>query len=128
MPARRAPLARDLPAELQVAATNGSIVTDSGNAAIPRVSITSASTLVLPGGVDSNSPAIWNSTEGVPELAVLTSVAGVPRLAIGPTLDRLGPAQDVVWSPHPGNGVWMEAVVVDDADTGTAITTMRILP
>ncbi len=29
MPARRSPLARDLPAELQIAATNGSIVTDS---------------------------------------------------------------------------------------------------
>jgi hypothetical protein len=87
-----------------------------GNA-IPRVSITAASTLVLPGGVDSNSPAVWNSTEGVPELAVMTSVAGVPRLAVGPTLTRLGPAQDVVLSPHPGNGVWMEAIVVDDAGT-----------
>lgn len=85
--------------------------------ASPRVSITSAATLVLPGGVDSNSPAIWNTTDGVPELAVMTSTNGAPRLAVGATLNRLGPAQDVVFSSHPGHGLWMEAIVVDDAGT-----------
>ncbi len=97
-----------------------SVVTQTptpGNAAIPRVSIIPATTLILPGGVDSNSPAIWNITEGAPELAVMTSTHGVPRLSVGPALNRLGAAQDVVISSHPGNGVWMEAVVVDDAGT-----------
>ena len=88
-----------------------------GNATFPRVSITPAATLVLPGGVDSNSPAIWNINESAPALAVMTSTDGVPRLAVGPALNRLGAAQDVVFLSHPGNGVWMEAVVVDDAGT-----------
>ena len=47
----------------------------------------------------------------------MTSTAGAPRLATGPNLTRLGPAQDVAFSPHPGNGVWMEAIVVDDEGT-----------
>ncbi len=83
----------------------------------PRVSITPAPTIVLPGGVDSNSPAIWSNEDGVSRLAVMTSTAGAPRVAVGPALNRLGGAQDVVFSPHPGNGVWMEAVVVDDDGT-----------
>jgi hypothetical protein len=81
------------------------------------VSLSSASTLVLPGGVDSNSPAIWTSNDGVNELVVMTSTGGTPYFATGPALTRLGPAQPVTLSPHPGNGVWMEAVVVDDAGT-----------
>lgn len=85
--------------------------------ATPRVTIAPAPTLILPGAVDSNSPAIWDSEDGVAELRVMTSSAGTSRLAVGPTLTRLGPPQDVVFSPHPGNGVWMEAVVVDDAGT-----------
>jgi len=83
----------------------------------PRVSILPASPMVLPGGVDSNSPAVWDSDGGVPELFVMTSTGGVPRIAAGSAVNRLGPPQDVLFSPHPGNGVWMEAVVVDDGGT-----------
>ena len=83
----------------------------------PRVLITSAPSIVLPGGVDSNSPAIWSNEDGVSQLAVMTSTAGAPRVAVGSALNRLGVAQDVVFNPHPGHGVWMEAVVVDDEGT-----------
>ena len=96
-----------------------SVETQSPAAAdpVPRVSITAAPTIVLPGGVDSNSPAIWSTEAGVSQLAVMTSTAGAPRVAIGSALNRLGAAQDVVFDPHPGNGVWMEAVVADDDGT-----------
>ena len=47
----------------------------------------------------------------------MTSTAGTPYFSAGPSLTRLGTAQPVTLSPHPGNGVWMEAVVVDDAGT-----------
>jgi hypothetical protein len=83
----------------------------------PRVSITPAPTIVLPGGVDSNSPAIWSTEDGVSQLAVMMSTAGAPHVSFGPVLNRLGVAHDVVFKPHPGNGVWMEAIVVDDDGT-----------
>ena len=83
----------------------------------PRALLTPASSLVLPGGVDSNSPAIWDLESGVSQLFVMTSTAGVPRLATGPALTRLGSAQAVAFTEHPGNGVWMEAVVADDEGT-----------
>jgi len=47
----------------------------------------------------------------------MTSTAGVPRLASGPALTRLGAAQDVTFTDPPGNGVWMEAIVADDEGT-----------
>lgn len=58
---------------------------------------------------------MWDSDNGAPELSVMTSTDGIPRIATGPAVNRLGAPQDVVFTPHPGNGVWMEAVVVDDA-------------
>ena len=47
----------------------------------------------------------------------MTSTDGTPRLAFGPALNRLGVSQDVAFTSHPGHGVWMEAVVVDDEGT-----------
>jgi hypothetical protein len=85
--------------------------------AVPRVSITAASTMVLPGAVDSNSPAIWSMEDGVTHLAVITSSDGAPRISSGPALNRFGAAQPVVFNSHPGHGLWMEAVVVDDDGT-----------
>ena len=67
--------------------------------------------MVLPGVVDSNSPAIWSRDDGVTQLAVITSTDGAPNVAVGPALNRLGAAQPVVFNSHPGHGVWMEAVV-----------------
>jgi hypothetical protein len=67
--------------------------------------------------VDSNSPVIWDLDDGEQKVFVMTSSDGVPRIASGPSLDRLGPASDVVMAPHPGHGVWMEAIVFDDVET-----------
>jgi hypothetical protein len=83
----------------------------------PKAGLALALPIVLPGQVDSNSPAIWDLTGGAGQLFVMTSTAGLPHLATGTTLSRLGATQDVVFTSHPGNGVWMESVVADDAGT-----------
>jgi hypothetical protein len=60
---------------------------------------------------------MWDMEAGVNQLSVMTSTDGVPSLATGPALTRLGPAEDVTFTDHPGHGVWMEAVVEDDQGT-----------
>ena len=85
--------------------------------AAPLVTLAPATPITLPGGVDSNSPAVWDLVDGVETLQVLTSTAGQPSLASGRRLARLGPAEPVAFVTHPGDGVWMEAVVVDEAGT-----------
>ncbi len=83
----------------------------------PRASVTAAAPIVLPGGVDSNSPAVWSLEDGEERLFVMTSTAGAPHVATGPGLTRLGTAQDIGFTSAPRNGVWMEAVVEDDGGT-----------
>jgi len=80
-----------------------------------RATLQPAPRLLLPGAVDSNTPAVWDIEDGESRLFVMTSSSGVPRLAVGSGLGRLGPAEEVSLTPHPGNGVWMEAIVADDA-------------
>jgi hypothetical protein len=83
----------------------------------PSVSLAPAPPITLPGGVDSNSPAVWDLVDGVETLQVLTSTAGQPSVASGRRLARLGPAEPVSFVTHPGHGVWMESVVVDEGGT-----------
>jgi hypothetical protein len=83
----------------------------------PGATLTVASPLTLPGKVDSNSPAVWDLTDGVNRVFVMTSSDGSPHLAEGSGLTRLGAVQDVAFTSHPGNGLWMEAVVADDVGT-----------
>ena len=83
----------------------------------PRASLTPASAITLPGTVDSNSPAMWNLEDGERRLFVMTSADGIPKIANGLALDRLGPAAEVAWVSHPGHGVWMEAIVFDEVET-----------
>ena len=73
--------------------------------------------MTLPGGVDSNSPAIWDLEDGLNKLFVLTSTNGAPSLSDGTTLTRLSAAQPVAFTSHPGNGLWMESIVTDDVGT-----------
>jgi hypothetical protein len=87
----------------------------SGDPSTARAALVAAPRLVLPGTVDSNSPAVWDLEDGESRLFVMTSSAGVPRLAVGPGLGRLGPADDVTFTSSPGHGLWMEAIVADDA-------------
>lgn len=83
----------------------------------PRVTLTPAPALTLPGVVDSNSPAMWDLEGGQRTLFVMTSSDGMPRISSGSSIDRLGAATDMAITPHPGHGVWMEAVVFDDVET-----------
>jgi hypothetical protein len=89
----------------------------SAAAPVLRTTLSPASSMSLPGAVDSNSPVIWDIDDGERKVFVMTSFDGVPRLASGPSLDRLSTAADVSINPHPGYGVWMEAVVSDDVET-----------
>ena len=73
--------------------------------------------LVLPGRIDSSNPLVWTRVDGVGRLAVLTSWGGVPVRSSGTGLDRLQLGEPVAFTSHPGNGVWMESVVVEEAGT-----------
>jgi hypothetical protein len=84
---------------------------------LPRTSLAPASAITLPGIVDSNSPLMWSLDDGEHRLFVMTSSDGIPRVAGGPSIDRLGAAAEVTLQPHPGHGVWMEAIVFDDVET-----------
>jgi hypothetical protein len=71
----------------------------------------------LPGGVDSNSPALWDLVDGQNALFVMTSIAGRPSKAMGDSMMAMSGASPVDVDPWPGGGVWMEAIV--EADDGT---------
>lgn len=83
----------------------------------PTVTLAPASTITLTGRVDSNSPAVWELVDGVETLHLITSTAGQPSLATGIRLARLGPPEPIAFVTPPGDGVWMESVVVDDGGT-----------
>jgi hypothetical protein len=86
-------------------------------APLPRATLIPAPLLSLPGTVDSNSPVMWDLEDGQQRLFVLTSHSGAPSIASGLSVDRLSAAEPVNLVPHPGHGVWMEAVVSDDVET-----------
>lgn len=86
-------------------------------AASPRATLTTAPPLSLPGNVDSNSPLVWDLEDGLRQLFVLTSHSGQPSVSSGASLERLGGTTAVTLLPHPGYGVWMEAVVSDEVET-----------
>ena len=73
--------------------------------------------MTLAGAVDSNSPMMWDLEGGQRRLFVLTSHSGVPSISTGNAVDRLSAASPITIEPHPGYGVWMEAIVSDDVDT-----------
>ena len=86
-------------------------------APIPRASLVSAPLVSLPGNVDSNSPVMWDLDEGQRRMFVLTSHSGMPSVSEGASVERLGGTEPITLTPHPGYGVWMEAIVSDDVDT-----------
>ena len=83
----------------------------------PRATLTAALPLALPGNVDSNSPLLWDLDEGQRRLFVMTSHSGQPNLSSGASIERFGATTEVTLLPHPGYGVWMEAVVSDEVET-----------
>jgi len=68
----------------------------------------------LPGEIDSSNPMAWSLVDGVNRLFVLTSWGGVPVRSTGTTLETLQRGAPVGFSSHPGDGVWMEAIVPDE--------------
>jgi hypothetical protein len=85
--------------------------------ALPRARVQPAPELRLSGEVDSNSPALWDLVDGQPQLHVFTSVNGISHRSEGPDLTDLTAAVAVGWINPPQQGVWMEAVVADEAGT-----------
>ena len=83
----------------------------------PRAALTAALPLTLPGNVDSNSPLVWDLDDGQRRLFVMTSHSGQPNVSSGASIERFGATTEVTLRPHPGHGVWMEAVVSDDVET-----------
>lgn len=92
---------------------SGGVAAQTRPAAAPRVELRTAPILKLTGEVDSNSPAIWERVRGRNLLFVMTSTSGRPSVAVGPQLGGLGAARPAAIDPHPGGGVWMEAIVKD---------------
>src|SRR4029453_15953674 len=105
------------PAATAALALAGFFVNISAAVPTPHATLISAPVVTLPGDVDSNSPVIWDPDEGQRRMFVLTSHSGVPSLSSGSEVDRLGGTTEVSLLPHPGYGVWFEAVVSDDVDT-----------
>lgn len=83
----------------------------------PEVTLFTAAPLMLTGRVDSNSPAVWDRQDGRNVFHVFTSFAGLPSLAVGTDLVRMGTAQPVTLEGFAGGGYWLEAVVQDVDDT-----------
>jgi len=83
-------------------------------APVPTAQLRAAQPLILPGSVDSNSPALWDRLDGRRDLFVLTSFAGQPSRATGDSLSTLDRPIPVLIEPWPGGGVWMEAIVKDE--------------
>lgn len=98
-------------------ASTAALATPFAAVTAPRATLSSAPTLSLPGAVDSNSPVMWDLENGQRQMFVMTSHSGVPSVAAGLALDRLGGVSPISLVPHPGYGVWMEAVVGDDVET-----------
>jgi hypothetical protein len=79
----------------------------------PSARLTGASKFTLPGEVDSSNPAVWALVGGVQKLFVISSWGGIPTRASGTSLASLHGDGPVGFISHPGNGVWMEAIVPD---------------
>lgn len=84
---------------------------------LPTTRLVPAPRLVMPGAVDSNIPMEWDLVDGTPRLFAMASWGGTPALLAGPGLDRLQRVDEVTFRPHPGNGIWIESLIVDDQGT-----------
>lgn len=78
---------------------------------VPTARLLSAPRIDLPGEIDSSNPAVWASVDGVPRLFVISSWGGVPMRFSGTSMSTLATDGPVAFTSHPGNGVWMEAII-----------------
>jgi hypothetical protein len=84
---------------------------------LPTARLLPAPVLAVPGRVDSGVPMVWTRVDGQLTLVGFASWGGSPMRMAGPDLEHLQPAGDVVITPHPGNGIWLESVIADQTDT-----------
>jgi hypothetical protein len=91
------------------------VATAAAQSRVPSARLVSASRLNLPGEIDSSNPAVWALDNGLQRLFVISSWGGVPIRSIGASIESLRRDQPVGFASHPGHGVWMEAIVPDDA-------------
>src|SRR5688572_24045423 len=79
-----------------------------------RIQVREASRLVMPGEVDSNSPAFWKDGQ----LHLINSTGNGPLLSIGLDQSQLGNSRlSTVVRPQRDWPTWIEAVWVDPSGT-----------
>lgn len=83
---------------------------------LPNVRLLSAPALALPGRVDSGVPMTWTRINGQLTLVAFASWGGAPVRMVGPDIEHLQVAGDLVIAPHPGDGIWFESVIPDQVD------------
>ena len=83
---------------------------------VPLFEVVPATTLMLPGNVDSNSPAFWQFVQGQNRLHVLTSW-WTPSISRGFSVNRMGMPMPAKFLNSDGGGKWFESVLQDDAGT-----------
>ena len=88
---------------------------DAQSTRTPTARLVSAPRFDLPAEIDSSNPAVWAHVDGIARLFVISSWGGVPVRTSGTSLDSLRAEGPVGFASHPGHGVWMEAIVPDDA-------------
>jgi hypothetical protein len=80
---------------------------------VPTARLVSAPRVSLPGDIDSNSPAVWDTIDGVSRLFVISSWGGIPVRYSGSSIASLRNDGRIVYTTEPGHGVWMEAIIPD---------------
>ena len=84
---------------------------------LPTTRFASAPVFAVPGRVDSGVPMVWTRIDGRLTLVAFASWGGAPVRMVGADLEQLQLAGDVVIAPHPGDGIWIESVLADQADS-----------
>src|SRR5688572_11571788 len=85
-------------------------------ASAQSVQLVPAPTLVLPGQIDSNSPAFWQFVQGENRLHLITSW-WTPSVTRGLSVNRLGIPWPVRFTNSNEGGKWIESVLQDDVGT-----------
>jgi hypothetical protein len=81
----------------------------------PKAILIPGPTIEIPAEVDCSTPMVWDLVDGSSTLFAIASWGGLPVRLHGPQVDRLQTDGPVTMVRHPGNGIWMEAVLSDDA-------------
>jgi hypothetical protein len=93
------------------------LVSLDARAETPKAQLFLAPRIELPARIDSSNPAVWARAGNVLRLFVISSWGGIPVRSSGNSLDTLRPEPPVTFRSHPGDGVWMEAIIPDGNGT-----------